>query len=51
MADAQTHIKANKLKVTEHVSHRRGARINVVDEKGKARTLSVEEPVDATTSA
>lgn len=46
MEDAQAHIKANKLKVIEHITHRRGARINTVDPKGFARTLSIELPVE-----
>ncbi len=40
--DATTYIKANKLKVTEHHTHTRGVRIQVVDTNGKARTLSVD---------
>lgn len=48
MEDAQTHIKANKLKITEHITHRRGARVNVIDTKGLARTLSIELPVKET---
>lgn len=40
--DAHEHAEANGLTIKEHVSNRRGDRIQVVDAKGKARTLTVE---------
>jgi hypothetical protein len=42
--DAKAHIKANRLKITEHHSHMRGAHIQVVNKKGKPRTISIELP-------
>ena len=42
--DAKKHIKANKAKLIEHVTHSRGMRINIVYPDGKARTLSIEKP-------
>lgn len=39
--DAATHIKANKMKVKTKIRHARGIRIDVVDKKGKARTISI----------
>lgn len=41
VADARKYIKANRLRVKEHHSHARGARIQVVDRDGKPRTLSI----------
>lgn len=44
VADARAHMKANKMKMVEHVSTPRGMRIQVVNGKGKARTISIERP-------
>lgn len=51
VAGAREHIKKNKLKVTHHETHTRGARIHVVDSKGKPRTISIELPKKESESA
>lgn len=44
VANAKKYIKANQLKTTDWIRHRAGVRINVVDEAGKPRTISIELP-------